>query len=891
MKNFDLEAAITTWKHFVKTERTISPEDADELEGHLRDHLDELLSEGVHQEAAFERAIREIGGQKELQKVYRAVYWDKVRAEHTLLDELRGRLELFASYARSALRSMRKRKSYTLINVLGLAIGLLCCSIIFLFVNSELSFDKFHENADRIVRIAEDLKTSDQMLYQDTSAPPMGPALVSDFPEVESMVRIRFASRLFRYNDNIFQENDLFYSDSTFFDIFSFELLQGNPSSALVAPFSIVLSKTTAEKYFQNEDPIGKSLVDEYGTAYTVTGVAADTPRNSHIRFDGLISNTSRNSWDADWETQWFANSYFTYLLLKPGTNRDQLQAKIPDFIESRIGELQRSIGSGYTQLPLIPFTEIHMSTHRSRGFGSNGRMIYIYIFGVIAFFILLIACLNFINLAIARSAERAKEVGLRKVVGAQRSQLTVQFLSESFLVTMAAWLLSLFFCWLIIPPLAGFISRPLEMSTLFQGNNGFVQLALLLVVSLLAGGYPAFILSGFRPIKILKGESYLGRQRAFFRKGMVVFQFAVSMILIVCTAVVVKQLNHLRSQELGFTNDPVMIVNFRGDNEVKNKSELIKQTFLDQPFVAAASMSRNVPGTGFGNIYSTVAVAPDESRSASLNYYMVDFDFAQTYELELLAGRSFSQQFPSDSLESIVINQSMVSNFGWASPEEALDKVFSTLGRDMKVIGVVKDFNYQSLHTHIKPLGMFVVPSSFQALSLRLEADQHPGAFARIKAIWEELVPHRPFEGYFMEDLMADQYEVEKIFASIFRFAAGFAILIACMGLFGLSAFTAQQRTKEIGVRKVLGASMRQILGMLSKDFARLLVIAFVVAVPIAYFAAEGWLSDFAYRSQLDPWIFIIAGLIASTIAILTISYQSVKAASINPVKAIQYE
>ena len=891
MNGFDLDTAVATWRQFLRTERSFSEEDIDELECHVRDQIDELIEDGISLETAYRKAIKDVGTHLQLKQDYQKVYWKKLHAERKLVNELRWRGDMMKSYFKTAFRGMWKHKIYTFINITGLSLGILCCCLIILFTQYEFSYDRYHDNADRIVRIAEDLKTDEQMLYQASSSPPMGPAFVEDFPEVESMVRIRFTGRLFRYEDKLFQEDRLFYADSTLFDLFSFEMLQGNEQRALADPFSIVLTETMARKYFGQGDALGQVLVDEYGTAYTVTGVVAEVKDNSHFTFDGLISMVSRNAWDEGWETQWFANSHYTYLLLKEGTDVAQLEAKTPEFIERRIGDLQRRLGTGYENLPLIPLTEIHMSDHRARGFGSSGRRIYIYVFGAIAIFILAIACINFMNLTTARSSERAKEVGLRKVVGAHRSQLAVQFLSESVLMVSFAFLLAIGLCWLVLPGINNFIGRSMHIGDLTSSWSLLMMTALLFLVAFLAGGYPSLILSRFQPVRVLKSKFAVGKRGAVLRKSLVVFQFTISIILIVVTAVVMRQLDFLQEQHLGFSKEQVLVINYKGDNEVNSRAETIKQQFLSQSSVKAASTARNVPGTGFGNLYTNVEVAPGEIRNASLNYYFVDHDFINMYEIELVAGRGFSRDIQSDSLESMIINEAMLARFGWSSPEEALGKTFTTLERPMKVIGVVKDFNYQSLQAPIQPLGLFIVPGSSNFLSLRLSTEQVQQTMAELETTWRELVPQRPFDAFFLDENFNNQYDEVERFSTFFSVFSGLAIFIACLGLFGLTAFSTERRTKEIGVRKVLGASIGQILVLLSRDFLRLIVIAFLLAAPLAYLLSIRWLSEFPYQAGIDVATIAVAGLIALLIAGLTVSLLTIRAALANPANAMRYE
>ena len=891
MSQFNLEAAIATWRRFVRSERAISADDADELESHLRDQVEELVAEGIDPKTAFYEATRQLGSYTRLKQDYRRVYWKKLRAEHHVLDELKWRSTMLKNYIKVALRAMRKQTVYSVINVAGLSIGIACCCFIFLYVQDEFSYDQYHANADRIVRIAEDLKTSSETLYQATSSPPMGAAFVNDFPEVLDKVRFTSTSGLFQYQDRRFQEDNLFFADSSVFEVFSFELLQGNPKTALVAPWSLVLTEAAARKYFDDESPLGQTLTDEDNNTFTITGIMAEVPRNSHFTFDGLISFSTWETFYPDTDNAWFWNGFYTYLLLEEGTDKTVLEAKVPDFIERHMGEQSRQIGMGYEMLPLIPLTDIHLTSHRTWELATNGNRLYLYIFSAVAVFILLIACINFMNLATARSAERAKEVGLRKVVGAKRVQLTGQFLSESFLMTVLAMLLALGLCWVLMPFFNTLTEKSLGLGSLLNRTNGTWLIGVVLVVGVVAGGYPALVLSGFRPVRVLKGQFRSTDQGALLRKGLVVFQFAVSMILIVGTAVVMQQLSYLQAQNLGFTQEQMLVLNYNYDDEVQRHAEAIKQTFLTHPGVVRAATSMTTPGTEPTNLFTRVEIDEGDEREANLNYYPVDFDFIDTYDLEVLAGRGFSRDFPTDTLESIVINEAMLAHFGWATPEEALEKKFIRGRSTMKVIGVVRDFNYRSLREHVQPLGLFIGPGWTRYLSLRLRTDALQSTMAAIEHQWEALVPQRPFDAFFLDDHFNRQYRAEERFAALFRYFAGLGILIACLGLFGLASFTAQQRTKEIGVRKVLGATVGQILVLLSKDFARLVLIAFVVATPVAYFAMDWWLASFAYRADMEAWLFMIAGLLAFVIAGLTVSYQALKAAYANPVEALRYE
>ncbi|GAB5520455.1 MAG: ABC transporter permease [Rhodothermales bacterium] len=890
MSRFNLDTALATWRRFLQNERTIAPDDLDELEIHIRDLVDEQVSQGMPAEAAFRRATQQIGSFAGLQTDYQRVHWAKLRDEHRLLNELRIRLAMFKNYLLVGLRAMRKQKVYTAINVGGLAIGLVCCFYIFLYVQHEGSYDTFYENADRVVRIAEELKTQSETLHQARSSPPMGPAFVADFPEVEAMTRVTFGDGTFRYEDRLYEEKQMFLADSTFFEVMGYPLLLGDAETALVNPYSVVLSESTARKYFDDANPLGETLIDENNEAFTVTGVVPDVPSNTHFRFEVLISmNTAFDEFGDDW---WFWNAFYTYLLLREPDDLAPLQAKIPSFLTRYgIAAEQNPDGMGYATLPLVPLTDIHLTSDRTWEIQAGGNLTYLYIFSIVAVFILLIACINFMNLATARSAERAKEVGLRKVVGAHRLQVAGQFQSESLVMTMLAMSLALGLAWALMPVFNTLTGMAFTFGQLMSGSMAWLMLGLVLVVGLLAGSYPAWVLSRFEPSTVLKGTFRRSKQGTRLRQGLVVVQFAISIMLMVGTAVVMQQLDFLQSRNLGYTEDQIIVIDYGYDDKVGQQERALLDAMLAQQFITHAARSNSVPGDGTGNTFTRVQMGNGKERVASLNIIRTDLHFVDTYGLDVVAGRGISADFPNDTTQSVVLNEAAVRSLGWTIAEQAIGQHLTAWNETREIVGVVADYNYASLHGDIEPLILIPTDHGGTYFSLRLRSEDVQAAMASLEVQWAQLVPHRPFEAFFLDTFFNRQYQAEERFASLFRTFAGLAILIACLGLFGLAAFTAEQRTKEIGVRKVLGASVGQILGLLSKEFAVLVGIAFVVATPIVYYAMSEWLTTFAYRTTPDPLLFVGAGLLALIVAGLTISFQAAKAALRNPVDALRFE
>ncbi len=794
---------------------------------------------------------------------------------------------MLKNYFKIALRNLRRQKGYTFINVAGLAVGIAACLLIGLYVREELSYDRFHERAERIYRVAMNAYTP--------NAPPGrfavsnwldAPNLRAEHPEIESLSRLAPWTSNVKHNGRYFFDDDFFFADSTFFEVFTFPMVQGDPTSALRDPFSLVMTEETEQKYFGAESGLGKTLVLNDTLLFTVAGIVSNVPANSHFTFDFLVS------W-AMFEALQPRTDQYTYLLLRENVSPETFEAKISDLImRGDAGEQLRS-GGGRVELELQPLTKIYLHSDRNLEIGPTGDVRYVYVFSAVAAFVLLIACINFMNLSTARSMERAKEVGVRKVFGSSRAALIRQFINESLLITFIALLFAVGIVSAALPFFNDLTGKEMAFSTLLRPLSLLGLIGLALVVGLLAGSYPAFALSRFKPVEVLKGAFKSTGRGVRLRQGLVIFQFTISVVLIAGTLIVFQQLHFMQSQNLGFDKEQVVVVNATGvpDQQITQQYQTVKQELKQHPSVQDVSASNVVPGRGsWVSIVSAEHLAEDESRR--MQVVVVDHDFLNTMGIGLVAGRPFSAAFETDAQEAVLLNEAAVENFGWHSPEEALGKQIRLLDdREATVVGVMRDYHHQSLRQKIEPTIMYIIPSTFNYFSVRFITQDVPALLAHLEKTWQRLFPGLTFNYFFLGDDFERQYRAEEQLTKVFGTFAFLAILIACLGLFGLASFMTAQRTKEIGVRKVLGASVPSIVALLSKDFLKLVGIAFVIAVPVAYYAMSRWLQDFAYRIEIGPWVFLGAGALALLIALLTVSYQAVRAATANPTEALRSE
>ena len=813
-------------------------------------------------------------------------------------EDLKKLLPMLKNYLKIAYRSLIRHKGYTMINLLGLAVGMACCLLIALYVQDELSYDTYHENAHRTYRVlhawrpvkqGQTLSPPAPEEYQVWGNAPLGLALAADFPEVQHWVRFTSTKNfLFELGDKRFQEKEVLFMDSTAFKVFSWKLLQGNPDHALTAPNSLVLTESLARKYFGDSDPMGQSIRLDNDFLATVTGVMEDVPHNSHFTFDALLSmSTFHQQWPEPF-AWWGYVDYYTYFTLAEGADIASLQARIPDFLKRHGAD----DGKGGYSIDFEPFSAAYLHSQAQRQPGTTGNLSNLYIFSSIALFILLIACINFMNLATARSADRAKEVGVRKAIGARQSGLVMQFITESLMLSLLAGLLAVLLAWLAFPAFQQLSGKTQLAAGLLSGQVLLLVLVGALLVGIVAGSYPAWVLARFRPVLVLKGVFHASAGGIFLRKGLVVFQFSLSMALIAGTGIVFSQLNHLRSKDLGFQQEQMLVIDFGYDREIGQKAELFKERFRQHPAVSSVSVSRSVPGDFIPNAGTGLQTAQGEMEQAGPLIYEIDIDFIPHFEIAMAAGRAFSSDFPADTANALILNEAALQLWGYTDAADVIGKRFFQWGREGTVVGVVKDFNFRSLHTKVEPLSLRLAPSgALSRFSLKVQSEDLQATIREVEAIWQELAPHYPFQYSFLDESFNQQYQADLRFGQVFSVFAGLAIFIACLGLLGLVAYMAEKRAKEIGIRKVLGASVFNIVTLLAKDFLTLVVVAAFIAFPLAWWAMDRWLQDFAYRTDMPLWVFLAAGILAALVAFLTISFQAIKAASANPVKNLRSE
>jgi putative ABC transport system permease protein len=794
---------------------------------------------------------------------------------------------MLKNYFKIAFRNLWRQRFFSFINIMGLAVGMSACFLIYLYVGFEKSYDDFHTKADRIYRVVGDVKTPSETIRAGVSIGPLAVFMKKDFPEVEDAVRFTKDNFLIRKGNIKFQEKRAVLADSTLFNIFDFELVAGDKHTALKEPMSIILSQTTAKKYFGKTDPLGQQvLLTGAAINATITGIMKDIPGNSQILADMIVSMSSakqiygRPSSDSEWTS----HNYYTYLLLRHHADAKALEKKLPAFMERYHGKQARELQM-FETLFLEPLRDVYLRSDRG-GFVS-GNIRNVYIFSVIAVFILLIACINFINLTTARSAERAKEVGIRKVVGAARLQLARQFIGESVIISLLAFIMAVCLCSLLLPLFNQLAGKEISSSIFNAPWHIAGLLALSVGVGMVAGIYPSIVLSSFKPVSVLKGRFATGVRGLVLRKSLVVFQFTISIVLITGTIIVYRQLNYMRTRDLGFNKDQMLIVNTNFD---KNK-DAFKQSLSSVPGVLSTSFSLSVPGSEYVSAYTQIQNKAGEMQKANIDLCMVDFDYMPQYNLQVVAGRAFSKEFATDSTQAMVINESAAQLLGYQSPQEAIGKNFDQWGRKGQIIGVVKNYHYRSLQQRIQPLAMRIEPYGFETVSIKVAGANLPATMKAIETNWQKIIPNRPFEYHFLDDYFNRQYAAENKFGSLFFNFAVLAIFISCLGLLGLASYSTLQRTKEIGVRKVLGASVYNIVNLLSGDFIKLVFIAYVMAVPVGWYAMNSWLNDFAYRMPVSWWIFGLAGIISLLIVFMTISFQAIKAAIANPVKSLRTE
>ncbi len=799
---------------------------------------------------------------------------------------------MFKNYLKTAFRNLRKNKLYSAINVFGLTVGLAACLLIGVFINHELNYDKFHVNGNRIVRATMEYNRAGTKSTTATTGTKVGPQFKRMFPTVETYARTFISSSVVKNGDKVFDESRILFADDPFFKIFSFRLLKGNATTALDAPDKIVITESTAKKYFGNENPINKTLT-VIGRDLTISAVCKDIPQNSQIKFDFVTQFLNLSNGVKD-ETWWNAN-WITYFLLQEEKNIPQLQQQINGYMSTAPVKTEARLeGNDYLTYHLEPLTSVHLHSSLA-GFEPNGSITYIYMFAVIALLILIIACANYTNLATAQSAGRSSEIGMRKVMGASRSQVFMQFMGESSVISFIAAAAAFGISILLIPYFNNITGKNFTTDVLLEPMPVMVLALSALIVSFLSGLYPALVLSGTQVMGVLKkGFSFTGGNN-MLRKTLIVVQFGISVFLIIYTVIILQQMNFMQTKNLGYDKDHIVVLPISG--KMQNDFQNIKNAFTQVQGVEGVTASYETPeyvewGDGI--------TATDEKgkHEISLNAMPVDLDFVKTMKMELLAGRDFQQSDfalmdtsnnNADFRQPYIINESLAKKIGW-TPAEAIGK---TIDKNVAgpVTGVIKDFNFSSLHDPIGPLVIFLGRNYSRTFMVRISGNDMQKTLARLEATWKERIPGRPFSYHFLDEDYSKLYQGEQRSSALFSVAAGLAIVLACLGLFGLAAFTTVQRTKEIGIRRVLGAKLSSITFLVAKNFLQLVAIAIIIAAPAAWWAGNKWLQDFAFRIPVQSYVFIATAIVTVLIALFTVSYHSIKTGLMNPVKSLRME
>ena len=799
---------------------------------------------------------------------------------------------MFANYLKTALRNLLRNKIFSFINISGLAIGIAACLLIFLYIITEFSYDKFHEKADRIYRVAINGEVSGSFLNVAVSSAAMAGPIVRDFPEVVDAVRLNNVSQTvyFTYNDKKYFEEGMIYVDSSFFNIFTYDVLNGDITSALDEPYSLVLTKDVADKYFAKENPIGKTIKLNDRQNYKVTAVIANPPENAHFHFK-IVSSFSSLYGDYGRETyeNWGSLSILTYILLEEGVEAKDFEKKLPGFFLKYMEDLE-TMDIKFEAF-LQPLTSIHLHSNLMAEAEANGSMSYIYTFSAIAIFILLIACINYMNLTTARSIKRSREVGLRKVAGAMKNQLVVQFICESIILSLIGFIIALILVEISLPVFNKLTGQEFGLNILTKWYYILGLIGMILFVGLVSGSYPAFYLSSFRPIKAIKGGLSKSSGKSSLRNTLVIIQFTISIILIICTGVVYSQLQYIKSKKLGFDKENILILPLRGERLRSKidvlKSELLNLSCVDKVSASRSVISRGIDGTGYH------PEGFDENSPWIIFNNSVDEDYIETMGMDLIKGRGFSKEFGTDT-SSIIINKTLMKRLGWEDPlGKKIGTFHDTIEIPLTIIGVIDDYHSNSLHKVVDPSLLCFYPQELRFLNLKLNPGNINTSLETIKAKWNELEKCFPFDYYFLDQDFENFYRADKRMGEIFIYFTIIAIFVACLGLFGLASYSAEQKTKEIGIRKAIGSSVASLVIMLTKQFVKWILIANIIAWPVAYYYMDKWLGNFAYNIELSDfwWLFVASAAISFAIAVLTVSSQALRAAMANPVESLKYE
>jgi putative ABC transport system permease protein len=806
---------------------------------------------------------------------------------------------MLRNYLKIALRNMTRHKGYSFINMAGLAIGMACCILILLYVTDELSYDRFHTKKDRIYRINAISSIGTTSRQYATVPPALAKGLADSMPEIEAYTRLMEVPSLGgRVDGNSIEINDCFFVDSAFFNIFSHDFLAGSPESALENPDSIVITEETSDQIFGEGSPMGKSIDMGNERVVQVTGVIKNVPKNSHLQFNALMPLSfirNQEGRPADFSEAAYFCEWYAYLLLKEGTEVGDVERKVMETAETKWGDLYREKGTT-RQYPLQKLTDLHLKSKCEYEPGNPGDINTVYLFSAIALFVLFIACFNFINLSTARSANRAREVGMRKVIGSQKGQIVRQFLSESIVMSTISLLIGIVLVQLALPSFNRLAGKEFESGQLLGPSILLGLLGIIIVTGIIAGSFPAFILSSFDPITVLKGKLSSASKNITLRKMLVVFQFSISIFMIAGILVIIRQLDYIKNINLGFDKEQMVVIPFFGNRqneEGAGRHEALRNKILQNSSILSASFSVDIPGGDLGYDAFLPEGKSNEETLRAMRYW-VDHDFISTYGMEIVKGRDFSEKFSTDADQALIINEKAAAALGWG--DEVLGKRLVNVSRDNRqgiVVGIIKDFHSASMKMEISPVVIALDPRFFAFISVRIRPDNVSNTLAFLESSLRQIYPDREFEYsyYFIDDDFRSKYPEEEKIREIYLAFGFFAVFVACLGLLGLASYSVEQRTKEIGIRKVLGASGREIVLLLSKDFSKWVLAANIIAWPLAYYFMDRWLGNFAYRIGIKWDIFIFSGIITAVIALLTVSFHSIKAANSKPANTLKYE
>jgi len=802
---------------------------------------------------------------------------------------------MFKNYLIITLRNLVRQKGYTAINLLGLATGIACAVLIFLYVQDELSYENSHSKADNIYRMSIVAEINGKKDRFAIIPAPAGPKLMEDYPEVKNFCRLHGTGdkTLLRYDDKKFYEKHVFFADSTLFDMFDYEFVHGDAKTALTKPNAVVITQSVAKKLFGDEDPVGRVILFSNQYQNTVSAVVKDPPKNSHIRFDVLISYITYSEMMGEFMNQaWGGMSDYTYLEVKPGFKAAVFEKKLPQFYDKYMEPIFKQFNAKM-QFHVMNIRDIHLHSDFQAELTPSGNVEYVYIFMAVAVFLLIIAAINYTNLATARATKRAKEVGIRKVMGAYKRGLIFQFLIEAVVLSFLALIIAIALVEISLPAFNSIAEKDLTFGIFKNPLLLLILVGIALLVGLIAGSYPAFYLSWFEPVKVLKGNYARGMGRFSLRKSLVVVQFTIAIAMVICTFVASSQLDFLKNKNLGFNKDQMMAIAIE-DTTVSSQREVIRQELLKNPRIEAISMVQAPPG---GEIPLQIMRAESNNQLSDfvMNIVFVDYNFLQTMQIPLKNGRDFSAEIESDNLEAGLMNEAAEKKLGGSALGKRFQWGLKKDGgavRDGRVVGVIKDIHFASLHNAVEPLLILPakkLPAGY--LMVRIAPQDIPQTIEFARGVWQRMFPNHVFDMSFLSASFDAQYRAEENISTILRYFSILTVIIAALGLFGLASYTAQQRRKEIGIRKVLGASEAGILGLLSKEFATLVLISTLLAAPIAWYAMTKWLEDFAYRVEIDAMIFVWTGFLALVVAMITVSYQTFKASISNPIHALRYE